>query len=100
MILQVEDSELNPPELNDLYPTKLSFFIASLLIDNYMQQQALLSLDNTVERLEVEKEVLGNTLRYMSARYALQGAFAPSTTETEAEGEAEGDKPPSAAGPD
>ncbi|KAL3148884.1 hypothetical protein ABBQ32_001754 [Trebouxia sp. C0010 RCD-2024] len=94
--IKADESDLNPPELNDLYPTRLSFFVASLLLDNYMQQQALLSLENTVERLEVEIEVLGNTLRYLSARFALQGAFAPSTSETEAEG----DRPPSASGPD
>ena len=81
--VQVDEVELSPPELTDLYPTRLSFFIASLLQDNYMQQQALLSLDSTVERLEVEKEVLENTLKYMSARYALQGAFAPAATESE-----------------
>ena len=96
VILQADESDLNPPELNDLYPTRLSFFVASLLLDNYMQQQALLSLENTVERLEVE---IGNTLRYLSARFALQGAFAPSTSET-SETEAEGDRPPSASGPD
>lgn len=61
-----------------------------------MQQQALLSLDKTVERLEVEVEVLGNTLKYMSARFALQGAFTTTTPETEAEG----DKPPPTSGPD
>lgn len=99
VLLQADESDLNPPELNDLYPTRLSFFVASLLLDNYMQQQALLSLENTVERLEVEIEVLGNTLRYLSARFALQGAFAPSTSET-SETEAEGDRPPSASGPD
>ena len=96
MIVQVDESELSPPELNDQSPTKLSFFVASLLLDNYMQQQALLLLENTVDRLQAEVEILGNTLKYMSARYALQGAFAPSTPETETEG----DKPPSAAGPD
>jgi len=94
--VQADQSELNPPELTDLHPTRLSFFVASLLLDNYMQQQALLSLDSTVERLEVEIEVLGNTLKYMSARFALQGAFAPAATESEAEP----DKQPPAAGPD
>ena len=92
--VQADEEDLNPPELNDLYPSKLSFFVASMLLDNFMQQQALLSLDNTVERLEVEIEVLGNTLKYMSARFALQGAFKPADTE------AEGDKPSSTPGPD
>lgn len=90
--MQADESELNPPELTDLHPTRLSFFVASLLLDNYMQQQALLSLDSTIERLEVEKEVLGNTLKYLSARFALIGAFTP------AEGDV--DKQPPSSGPD
>ncbi|DBB09509.1 hypothetical protein WJX82_002679 [Trebouxia sp. C0006] len=94
--IKATESELNPPELTDLHPTRLSFFLASLLLDNYMQQQALLSLDSTVERLEIEKEVLGNTLKYLSARYALQGAFAPAATGSEGEA----DKQPPTAGPD
>ena len=94
--LQAETSELHPPELTDLHPTRLSFFVASLLLDSYMQQQALLSLDSTVERLEVEIEVLGSTLKYLSARFALQGAFAPTTMESEGEV----DKQPPASGPD
>lgn len=96
MTLQVEESELNPPELNDENPTNVSFFVASLMPDNYMHQQALLCLENTVERLEAEVEVMGNLLKYLSATYALKGAFAPSASDSEAEG----DKPPSAAGPD
>lgn len=94
--VKAETSELHPPELTDLHPTRLSFFVASLLLDSYMQQQALLSLDSTVERLEVEIEVLGSTLKYLSARFALQGAFAPTTTESEGEV----DKQPPASGPD
>lgn len=97
MILQVDESELNPPELNDENPTQVSFFVGAFLANHPMQQQALLCLENTVERLEAEVEVFGNLLKYMSAKFALQGAFAPSAT---SDSEAEGDKPPSAAGPD
>ena len=87
--MQADETELNPPELTDLYPTKLSFFVASLLLDNQMEQQALLTLDSTVERLEIEKVLIENTLKYMSARHALQGAFAPSTAD---DADDEGDK--------
>ena len=69
-----------------MYPTRLSFFVASLLLDNQMQQQALLTVESTIERLEIEKEVLENTLKYMSARFALQGAFAPAS-DTEDKGD-------------
>ena len=79
----MKPEELNPPELTDLHPTKLSFFVASLLLENFRQQQELLICENTVKRLEIEKEILGSTLRYLSARFALQGAFAPSSPETE-----------------
>ena len=82
IMMQVTKEDLNPPELSDLYPTRLSYFVASLLLDNYNQQQALLIEDSTVKRLTIEKEILESTLKYMSARFALQGAFAPST-ETE-----------------
>ena len=88
-MVQVKEEELNPPELTDLHPTKLSFFVASLLLENFRQQQELLVCESTVRRLEVEKEILGSTLRYMSARFALQGAFASSSESTETEGKPE-----------
>ena len=40
-----------------------------------MEQQALLTEDSTVMRLEMEKDLLEKTLKYMSARYALKEAF-------------------------
>lgn len=83
--MQVNKEELNPPELSDLYPTRLSYFVASLLLDNMMQQQALLTEDSTIKRLTIEKEILETTLKYMSARFALQGAFTPSTEASSAE---------------
>lgn len=89
--MQVKKEEINPPELSDLYPTRLSYFVASLLLDNMMMQQALLMEDSTIKRLSIEKETLKNTLQYMSARSALQGAFTPSTepstTDTESKPE-------------
>lgn len=84
--VKADESDINPPELSDLYPTRLSFFVASLLLDNQMQQQALLTVESTIERLEIEKEVLENTLKYMSARFALQGAFTPAS-DTEDKGD-------------
>ena len=66
---------LEPKELQTLGPRDLSFWVASLFAGSPYNQQALLEENSTQKRLEIEKELLENTLKYLSAQSALQSAF-------------------------
>jgi len=93
---KVRDSELDPevmdpPQLEQLGPSDLSFWVASLFAGNPYNQQALLEEDSTLKRLKVEQELLSNTAKYLGAQVALQSAFSG--------GSGGGDAPPSG-GPD
>ena len=72
---EVEPEVLEPKELESLGPRDLSFWVASLFAGNPYNQQALLEENSTEKRLSVEKELLENTLKYLSAQSALQSAF-------------------------
>jgi Lon protease-like protein len=63
---------LEPKELETLGPRDLSFWVASLFAGSPYNQQALLEENSTEKRLSVEKELLENTLKYLSAQAALQ----------------------------
>ena len=63
---------LEPKELETLGPRDLSFWVASLFAGSPDNQQALLEEKSTEKRLSVEKELLENTLKYLSAQAALQ----------------------------
>lgn len=70
----------DPAQLKELDPPQMSFWVASLFSGNPYQQQALLEMDSTLERLKAEEELLGGTLKYLSAQAALQGAFKSSSS--------------------
>ncbi|KAI8110970.1 hypothetical protein M9434_004544 [Picochlorum sp. BPE23] len=71
----VDEDVLEPKELQTLGPRDLSFWVASLFAGSPYNQQALLEENSTQKRLEIEKELLENTLKYLSAQSALQSAF-------------------------
>lgn len=83
----------DPSQLNDLDPWGLSFWVASLFAGNPFQQQTLLEMPSTRERLESVKSLLENTVKYMSAQAALASAFKGSSS-------SEPDVAPPPGGPD
>lgn len=72
--VNVQDME-EPAALSTYGPRELSFWVASLFAGNPYNQQALLEVESTRERLEAESEILSSTLKYLSAQVALQSAF-------------------------
>ncbi|WP_099238763.1 LON peptidase substrate-binding domain-containing protein [Synechococcus sp. BDU 130192] len=68
-----QDLEL-PEELPDL-PRELSFWIAGSLYGVAEEQQALLELQDTQERLRREMEILTSTRNHLAARTALKDVF-------------------------
>ncbi|GAB4817835.1 hypothetical protein N2152v2_004881 [Parachlorella kessleri] len=80
LAVRIRDATLSqeladPAQLTELDPPQMSFWVASLFSGNPYQQQALLEMDSTEERLKEEKELLSGTLKFLSAQAALQGAF-------------------------
>ena len=71
-ISDVDPELLEPKELETLSSRDLSFWVASLFAGSPYNQQALLEENSSLKRLEVEKELLENTLKYLSAQSALQ----------------------------
>lgn len=68
-----QDLEL-PEELPDL-PRELSYWIAGSLYGVAEEQQALLELQDTQERLRREVEILTSTRNHLAARTALKDVF-------------------------
>ncbi|OKH19242.1 LON peptidase substrate-binding domain-containing protein [[Limnothrix rosea] IAM M-220] len=63
-----------PDELPDL-PRELSYWIAGSLYGVAEEQQALLELQNTQERLRREVDILTSTRNHLAARTALKDVF-------------------------
>ncbi|KYC37997.1 ATP-dependent protease [Scytonema hofmannii PCC 7110] len=63
-----------PEDLPDL-PIELSYWIASNLYGVAAEQQALLELQDTAERLERESEILTSTRNHLAARTVLKDTF-------------------------
>ena len=63
-----------PDDLPEL-PRELSYWIASNLYDVASEQQILLEMPNTAERLDREAEILTSTRNHLAARTALKDAF-------------------------
>lgn len=72
---KVKDEQLEPEELSELKACDLSFWIASMFTDSQQQQQSLLEESSVIQRLMREKEILGGTVKYLSAVSALDTAF-------------------------
>ncbi len=101
--ISAAEDQLEPEELADLSPRDVSFYVASFFSDIKLLQQnvrawrfwvlpsfsahvllsvrllalcaQLLEEESTLKRLEREKEILSETVRYYSAASALKGAF-------------------------
>ncbi|MGB3695783.1 MAG: LON peptidase substrate-binding domain-containing protein [Spirulinaceae cyanobacterium] len=63
-----------PDDLPDL-PTELSYWVASNLHGVAPEQQALLEMQKTAERLNREAEILSSTRNHLAARTALKDAL-------------------------
>ncbi|NJK61259.1 MAG: LON peptidase substrate-binding domain-containing protein [Oscillatoriales cyanobacterium SM2_1_8] len=63
-----------PEDLPEL-PVELSYWIASNLYDAAAEQQGLLEMEETAERLQREIEILASTRSHLAARTALKDAF-------------------------
>ncbi|GER42485.1 ATP-dependent protease La (LON) domain protein [Striga asiatica] len=59
----------------NLFPTPFSFFVGSTFEGAPLEQQALLELEDTAERLRREKKTLRNTLNYLTAASAVKDVF-------------------------
>ncbi len=56
-------------------PTELSYWVASNLYGVASEQQALLEMQDTLERLQREEEILSSTRSHLAARTALKDAL-------------------------
>ena len=56
-------------------PTELSFWVASNLYGVASEQQTLLEMQDTLERLQREQEILSSTRNHLAARTALKDAL-------------------------
>lgn len=63
-----------PDDLPDS-PTELSYWVASNLYGVASEQQALLEMQNTLERLQREQDILSSTRNHLAARTALKDAL-------------------------
>lgn len=61
------------------FPTPFSFWVASTFEGAPSEQQALLELQDTSERLRRERDTLRNTLNYLTAATAVKDAFSTSS---------------------
>lgn len=69
---------LEPKELEGLvHPRDISFWVASMFGDSRLEQQLLLEMPGTQQRLEREKEVLEETLKWLSAQVQWGQLFRP-----------------------
>ena len=57
------------------FPTELSYWVASNLYGVASEQQALLEMQDTLERLQREQEILSSTRNHLAARTALKDAL-------------------------
>ncbi|KAK6938885.1 Lon protease, N-terminal domain [Dillenia turbinata] len=63
----------------NLFPTPFSFFVGSTFEGAPREQQALLELEDTTARLKREREIMRNTLNYLSAASAVKDVFPSSS---------------------
>ena len=72
------DTETPVDVRKSAFPTPFSFWVASTFEGAPAEQQALLELEDTRERLVREKETLQNTLNYLTAATAVKDVFTSS----------------------
>jgi ATP-dependent Lon protease len=69
---KLTDQDIDLPDDLPSTPLELSYWVASNLHGVALEQQLLLELENTEERLEREKEILLSTRNHLAARSALK----------------------------
>ena len=67
--------EIELPDNIPSLPTELSYWVASNLYGVASEQQALLEMESTEERLERETEILTSTRNHLAARTVLKDTF-------------------------
>ena len=72
---KLTDQEIELPENLPTLPTELSYWVASNLYGVASEQQVLLEMQDTYERLEREADILNTTRNNLAARTALKDAF-------------------------
>ncbi|CAI5953590.1 unnamed protein product [Closterium sp. NIES-65] len=73
---KMRGSDEEVPDLRkSSFPTPFSFWVASTFEGAPAEQQALLELEDTAERLQREKETLRSTLNYLTAASAVKDVF-------------------------
>lgn len=72
---KLTDQEIELPENLPTLPVELSYWVASNLYGVASEQQALLEMQDTFERLEREADILSTTRSNLAARTALKGVF-------------------------
>lgn len=72
---KLTDKEIELPEKIPDLPRELSYWVASNLYGAAGEQQALLEMQSTSDRLEREAEILNNTRNQLAARTALKDTF-------------------------
>ncbi len=76
---KLADREIELPEDLPSGPTELSYWIAHKFQGAVEEQQALLELRSTAQRLEREAEILESTRKHLAARTVLKDTFSSST---------------------
>ena len=71
------DQKIELPDDIPTLPRELSYWVASNLYGDSMEQQSLLEAQNTAGRLEREVEILTATRNHLAARTVLKDAFQP-----------------------
>jgi len=72
---KLTDKEIELPDKIPDLPRELSYWVASNLYGAAGEQQALLEMQSTSDRLEREAEILNNTRNQLAARTALKDTF-------------------------
>jgi ATP-dependent Lon protease len=69
---KLTDQRIELPDDLPTLPTELSYWVASNLYGVASEQQSLLEMQDTVERLQRESEILTSTRNHLAARSALK----------------------------
>jgi ATP-dependent Lon protease len=75
---KLTDQEINLPDDVPSLPTELSYWVASNFHGVALEQQALLEMQDTAERLEREVEILTSTRNHLAARTVLKDTLGDS----------------------
>ncbi|GBG70922.1 hypothetical protein CBR_g8224 [Chara braunii] len=77
------DKEVPEDLRKKTFPTPFSFWVASTFEGAPVEQQSLLELEDTAERLKRERDTLRNTLNYLSAATAVKDVFSSSSSSSD-----------------